>query len=104
MNEILQSLLPLRAHLSVVHHVPGRLRLRLGSGILALSGSADPKRFAALLEKVEGIRNVRINPAAASVVVQYDAQRLPPELWQTLLEGSDTEVAALLQALIAATS
>jgi hypothetical protein len=57
------------ARTRVVHHVPGRLRLKLDAGpdeevLFALLGRR--------LVRLPGVETVRINLAAASVVIRYD--------------------------------
>lgn len=92
----------LRRHLDIVHHVPGRIRLRLGEALW----EGMPERAAMDLEQtamaLPGIQGVRLNPAAASLIIHYDRRRLAPELWETLVWGSDEEVMEGLIGLLAA--
>jgi hypothetical protein len=97
-----QGFLALRGHLRIVHHVPGRVRLRLGSGLLEAADAVARSSLAGWLETVDGIRGLRLNLAAASVIIEYDPQRLPPEAWKTLVNGSDEAALALLQTLVPA--
>jgi len=94
----------LRRHLSIVHHVPGRLRLRVGAGILATPIGVEREAASAWLQAIGGIRSVRVNALAASVIVHYDPHRLAPATWETLLEGTDEEAAALVGFLMSARS
>lgn len=55
---------------TVVHHVPGRLRLRVRG---ARAGTAFLDQVAHLLGRVDGVRAVRVNPASSSLVVHYQA-------------------------------
>jgi len=52
---------------AVVHHVPGRLRLRIHAG----AGAAVFNQVAHMLSRVDGVRAVRVNPAASSIVLHY---------------------------------
>lgn len=96
-----EVLLRARPHLQIVHHVPGRVRLRFGPGIL----EAVPEiatQGEALLSGLTGIKDVRVNAAAFSLIVNYDRDRLPPGWWEKLIEGSEAEaidVVAQLRAL-----
>lgn len=92
----LNALHALRQHVDIVHHVPGRVRLRLGLPLLAGVEQIDLSVLQRFLAAVEGIHDVRINVAALSVVIQYDPTQMAPSLWQTLTEGEDAEVEALL--------
>ena len=53
----------------IVHHVPGRLRIKvLGIG-------AEPAFFATVQEvisKLQGVESVRVNPASSSIVIDYE--------------------------------
>lgn len=99
----LVDLLRLRQALGIVHHVPGRIRLRLGSEIWdwAQVQGLDADQASGWLLTVAGVTGTRLNPAAASLVVEYDTRRLDPDWWETLVLGDDDEVLALVLRLIA---
>ncbi|MEI2783075.1 MAG: hypothetical protein V9H25_18270 [Candidatus Competibacter sp.] len=89
----LAGLLP---HLRVVHHVRGRLRVRLHAGVLgwlAQGPNAEPESW---LDRVPGIIALHLNKAAASLVIEYDARRIPPQWWERLLHGRSEALPALL--------
>jgi hypothetical protein len=92
----LDTLHALRRHVDIVHHVPGRVRLRLGLPLLGRIEQFDAALFQRVLASLDGIRDVRVNAAALSVVIQYDPAQMSPTLWQTLTEGEDAQVEALL--------
>lgn len=55
----------------VVHHVPGRLRIR----ILRLKGSpGEAARVEAQIDSIRGVSNVAANAVTGSVVIHYDAR------------------------------
>ena len=68
----------------VVHHVPGRVRLRLPAMILAGEGKLQTS-----LEQMIGIRSVRINRAANCITICYHPD-IEPTL-QTLLVTLEAE-------------
>ena len=89
----LAGLLP---HLRVVHHVRGRLRVRLHAGVLgwlAQWPNAEPESW---LDRVPGITALHLNKAAASLVIEYDARRIPPQWWERLLYARRETLPALL--------
>lgn len=95
----LTALLPLRRHLAIAHHIRGRLRLRLAlSGVSAVSPGLVAK-LQDQVASVPAIRSVRVNLAALSVVIEYDAGRIPADWWQALLRASDDEAPRLLAQL-----
>lgn len=94
----LALLLRLRQGLGIVHHVPGRIRLRLGAAIRdwARDPRLDAGRARDWLCAVAGVTATRLNPAAASLIVEYDPGRLEPDWWETLVLGDDDDVLALV--------
>lgn len=97
----LTELLELRAGLGIIHHIPGRIRLRLGPKVLALGARADTAAALDWLDTLPGITGVRLNAAAASLVIVYDPARLDPQWWETLILGEDDEALALALGLLA---
>ena len=102
-EDTVSRLLALREHVHLVHHVPGRLRLRIGAGLLAGVDTSERERAADFLKDLPGIADVRVNPLAASVVVKYDAAAIAPSAWERLLVGERDEVLALVRELVPAT-
>jgi len=94
-------LLGLRRHLSIIHHLAGRIRLRLGPGLWMGASEFDRTQLQRLLEALEGIRAVRVNRAAASVVIEYDPIHLPPGDWETLVRGDPVAAGELLDRWLA---
>lgn len=98
------SLLTFAAHLSVAHHIPGRIRLKLAAsaGTAPKEAVEEAMRFSRTVTEVPGIRSVSLNPLARSCVVEYDPARIPPRAWQDLIDGAVSDAsAALLDALAA---
>lgn len=89
-------LLKLREHLNIIHHVKGRIRLRCGPALWGIGARLDRERLQALLDQLQGIRNVRLNPAVASIAIEYDPAQIPPEDWETLLHGDAAAAGSLL--------
>lgn len=94
----LEALRRLARHLTVAHHVAGRVRLRLSPPALPRLGEL-PK---GVLHALPGVAAVRINPAAGSVVVEYDPAVIEPGLWERVVRGDDAALAWVAQALRAA--
>lgn len=77
----LDRLRDLRRHVAIAHHVRGRIRLRLGLEALGPMAGLDPAMLRLPFDTLEGLRSVRINPAALSAVIEYDPATLPPAWW-----------------------
>lgn len=89
----LASLLP---HLHIIHHVRGRLRIRLHPGVsgwLAQWPDATPESW---LAQWPGIARLHLNKVAASLVIEYDAGRIPPQWWERLLRSPSHALPGLL--------
>ncbi|MHC1743837.1 MAG: HMA2 domain-containing protein [Syntrophobacteraceae bacterium] len=82
-SQVVDNLLLLAPHTEIVHHIPGRIRLRVARSGIQLATRIDVQ---ALLRAIPGILQVRVNPVVGSVVVDYDSQKLPStpmgEAWE----------------------
>lgn len=96
----LAEVVSLLHQLKVVHHVPGRIRLRVTSGLRRWLAAIDAGSLRRITDAVEGIRSVRVNPAAASVIITYSTDKINPQWWESLIEGRRDKSVALLRALI----
>ena len=61
----------IKARVSVLHEIPGRLRLRYPR---AADPALDQQYLRAILLAVPGVKDARINARAASIVLQYDGK------------------------------
>ena len=84
-----EPLSSLRDHVRIVHHVPGRIRVRIHGSLLARTKRQNGESASDVLKAVEGIRSVRVNTAAASAVIEYEPAVIPPQAWETLVQGDD---------------
>ncbi|MEQ8602097.1 MAG: hypothetical protein RIB45_02170 [Marivibrio sp.] len=92
----LTPFLALRRHVSVAHHVPGRIRVRLAASALKEAKAVDRAAFDRILAALDGVKDVRVNAAAGSAVIAYDPARLPPKEWDRLLTADEETARALL--------
>lgn len=88
-----------RPHLSIVHHVVGRIRLRYGPAVLRQLPDIQDKQAERLLLVIEGIEDVRVNTAAASVIIEYDPRVIEPDTWIVLFQGTEDEAARVIRRL-----
>lgn len=89
----LAELLP---HLRIAHHVRGRLRLRLGAGLLELLAQWSDVAPEDWLARLPGVTALQMNRLAASLVVEYDPRRIPPQWWERLLSAQGETLSAVL--------
>lgn len=99
-KENLKQFLIIRRHLKIVHHVTGRIRLRLNSSIKKELGSIDKALIDKVIKSIDGIRDVRMNALAGSVIISYSANRLKPDWWETLINANDIDAQNLLEQLL----
>ena len=99
-HQAIGQLLTLRRHLSIVHQLPGRIRLRVAGSLLNQIREFDLGAVKGVLASSHGIQDVRVNAAAATVVIEYDPNRLTPGLWQVLLHGGEAEARAVIGQLL----
>lgn len=96
----LDTLLALRGHLQVAHHVPGRIRLRIAPTLVKSAWRMDRSQIEHALRSIQGIRGVRINPAAGAVIVEYAPGQIAPETWNLLLHGDAETARNRIEALL----
>ena len=83
----------LLGEVEIVHHIPGRIRLKFNSSILAglpkLNGIK--KWIQERADQVSAVKDIRLNLFAGSVVIQYDTGLLSPDFWHEVVEEKDVE-------------
>lgn len=86
-------LMPLLEEAEIVHHIPGRIRLRFNHSIVSKLPKVNgiEKEIQKIANEIEAIKNIRLNLFAGSVVVQYDTDLLSPEFWQEIVGEKDIE-------------
>lgn len=100
-KNLIEAYFALRPYLSIAHHIPGRLRLRVSPKVLASGIRIDLAAAEALLRSMKGVVDLRVNKTAGSVVIEYRPYELVPEVWEQLLVGEPAAVAAELDARLA---
>ena len=93
-SNLITLFLDLRSCVKIAHHIPGRLRLRVSLGAIKKAVDLDMKSVEAMLQKLPGVRDVRLNKIAGTAVISYDAKMTKPDYWAFLLEGAPDAVEA----------
>lgn len=104
-RESVDLFLRLRPHLAIAHHVPGRIRLRVGFGALSVIGEAGAA--APTLDHLAPLfapGSIRVNPQARSVVITHDPARFPIAFWRDCLDGPEEAARAAIVAAVAGSS
>ena len=81
---LIDRLIDLAGHAAIVHHIPGRIRLKVKLQGLLIARDLDA---ADLVKYFNGIQDVRANAAARSIVIGYDHGVITPDFWERLVDG-----------------
>lgn len=89
-----EELLAVKKYVSVIHHVEGRIRLKVDPAILK-----DPvsKKLEQISGDIPGVIDKRVNMLARSVVLRYDPAVIAPEDMAQLLGSDDAGSLAVLK-------
>ena len=86
-------------YVRIVHHLRGRVRLRLDPGAEKLrpqpGAAAVPQ-----LQDIRGIHSVRVNVLARSCTIEYDPTVIPAEAWSDFLGGTRSAAAGILEDIL----
>ncbi|MFI3246111.1 MAG: hypothetical protein R3Y10_06430 [Ferrimonas sp.] len=77
----------LRQWVSVAHHIPGRIRLKFNSVLLARFAHTQTEQALQQAMNYPSLIHYQLNPESGSLVLQYDATMLPPSLLDDLFTG-----------------
>ncbi|WP_333499339.1 HMA2 domain-containing protein [Kluyvera sp. CHPC 1.2972] len=99
--ESLGDLLTLRRFVEVAHHIPGRLRLRFSSKLVASLSQGKLRQLDAYCSPEGYLRRYQINSETGSIVLEYDAAAIRPQILNQLF-GQDGEQAQHALAQLAA--
>jgi len=96
-----QKLIELSSYFSIIHHINGRIRLRVSPKIKELnSENISLNDIESLSEKINGIKNIKINKIVGSITIEYNNAIFPDSLWVDLVEQRNLdEIAVLLNTL-----
>jgi len=86
------DLLTLRRFVEVAHHIPGRLRLRFSNKLIASLSHGKLKQLDAYCHPEGYLRRYQINSDSGSIVLEYDAAAIAPQILNQLF-GNDGEQA-----------
>ncbi|CAE10616.1 HMA2 domain-containing protein [Wolinella succinogenes] len=90
----------LSRYFTPIHHVPGRIRLRVDPAIQKESTETSLLDVESFIDKIPGIKSLKINKLVASLTIEYDKAIFPFSLWEDLLGRKNLEeVAARIDTL-----
>jgi len=100
MNVTAEKLIELGGYFSIVHHIKGRIRLRVSPKIKEHKHHVGIEDIEALPARINGIKSIKINKIIGSVTVEYDHHVFPDHLWENLVKGKELdEIIAIIDTL-----
>lgn len=97
-----KKLIELSSYFSIIHHIKGRIRVRVSPKIKELnSDNISLSDIESISERVKGINRIKINKIVGSITIEYDHTIFPDSLWVDLIEQKNLEeLATVLNTLI----
>ncbi len=83
-EQLIDGLLDHMLYLSIAHHVAGRIRVKANWNGAQKLGTINEGQLTGIVASIPGILDYRVNKKALSLVIHYDADVLPPPLWEEL--------------------
>ncbi len=83
---LIDRLIELASQSSIVHHIPGRIRLKVKLAALFRARDLD---ISELVNRFAGILDARANAAARSIIISYDTATIAPTIWERMVDGKD---------------
>lgn len=85
---------------SIVHHIPGRIRIRVNVAKIPaikkwaqstnlrkfLPNNADENLIIALLQSIPAVKNIKVNALIGSATIEYDKTLFAPNLWENWVQ------------------
>lgn len=86
-----EKIVEIASYFKVVHHVAGRLRVRVNPKIKELSNGICLEDIEQIPKKINGIKSIKINKIVASITIEYDNAIFPKQTWEDLIERRNLE-------------
>jgi len=86
-----EDIINIASYFTIIHHVNGRLRVRVNPKITKESNSISLKDIEDLPSKIRGIKSIKINKIVASVTIVYDPLIFASSVWEDLIKGENIE-------------
>lgn len=86
-----EDIIKIAGYFTIVHHVKGRLRVRVNPLITKESNSISLSDIEELPNKITGIKSIKINKIVASVTIVYDPLIFDSSIWDDLINGVNLE-------------
>lgn len=80
-------------YFSIIHHTPGRIRLRASLKLknAAQQSKIDAKELMDKLDQIPLIKEIKFNKLIGSLTLHYDINLLAPSLWEDAINGRNLD-------------
>jgi hypothetical protein len=85
-EEIIELILRLTPYLKIANHIPGRIKIRFMLTGLSIIENVDLNN---LVGSIPGILRTHVLFLFQCIIIEYDSERFPCDLWETLLQLQD---------------
>ena len=85
------KLIEISSYLTLVHHIKGRIRVRVNPKIKEQSGNITLEDINDIPNKIEGIKKIKINKIIGSITIEYDNKIFPDSLWEDLIDQKNLD-------------
>ncbi|WP_228768476.1 hypothetical protein [Shewanella sp. TC10] len=75
----------------IAHHIPGRIRLKYKLGIVSQLMQFNLQNVDDVIAQVPAFLSYKINKSTGSIVIEYDASLVTPNLVDDLFSGTDEQ-------------
>ena len=76
-----ELVLRIASYFTPIHHVAGRLRVRVSSEIKKEADSLPLEKIDQTIKQIDGIKNVKFNKLIGSATIEYDNEIFPKKIW-----------------------
>jgi len=90
------NIIKIASYFKIIAHIPGRLRLRVNPKITKETSSITLDDIKNLPNKIDGIKEIKINQAIASVTILYNPEIFSPKLWENLIKSENLDELKIL--------
>lgn len=86
-----EDIVEIAKYFNIIHHVNGRLRVRVNKDIKKYSNEITIEDIQTLPSKINGIKKLKVNKIVGSITIEYDNDIFPKEMWEDLIAGRNLE-------------
>lgn len=95
-----KKIIELVSYFTIIHHIKGRIRLRVDPKIKQLNANVTLEDIENLPKKINGLKSVKINKIVGSITVEYDSNIFADKLWIDLVNKQNLdEISQILNKL-----